>query len=92
MKKHYDITITGRVQRVGFRFYVMQNAYKHSITGTVRNNDYDKVFIEAEGEENHLNDFLVWCHKGSPGSIIKEVVFTEGDLKNYDNFDVIRGQ
>ncbi|MCK9617151.1 MAG: acylphosphatase [Lentimicrobiaceae bacterium] len=91
MKKHYNILLTGRVQRVGFRFYAMQAAYRYHINGTIKNKDIDKVYIEAEGAEEDIVAFVQWCKRGSPGSVVHDVQINEGELTNYESFDVIRG-
>jgi acylphosphatase len=87
--KHYNITITGRVQRIGYRFSTMQSAYRYGVHGFVKNLDDDKVYIEAEGEENNLQDFLQWCKKGPLGAKVENVDFAEGELKNFKSFDII---
>jgi|GEM_PF-179046 len=90
MKKNLSITITGMVQHVGFRFYAMQAAYKYLINGTIHNSEHDKVIIEAEGEEENLDQFVLWCKRGSPGSRVTDIIIKEGQLKNYSGFDVTR--
>jgi hydrogenase maturation protein HypF len=50
------ITISGRVQGVGFRPFVYRLAHKHGITGWVRNVN-GAVEIHAEGEQSHLQHF-----------------------------------
>ncbi|MDP2031269.1 MAG: carbamoyltransferase HypF [Thiobacillus sp.] len=50
------ITISGRVQGVGFRPFVYRLALQHQITGWVRNVD-GAVEIHAEGESAHLQRF-----------------------------------
>ncbi len=50
------ITISGRVQGVGFRPFVYRLAHQHGITGWVRN-DNGAVEIYAEGNPKQLQDF-----------------------------------
>jgi len=89
MKKNLSITITGMVQHVGFRFYATQAAYKYLISGTIHNSEYNKVIIDAEGEEENLDQFVLWCKRGSPGSRVMDIIIEEGQLKNYRGFKVI---
>lgn len=88
MIKHYSLTISGRVQQVGFRFFAMQMAYKNHINGFVRNQK-GGVFIEAEGEEEELKRFMEWCHRGPESARVDNVVIKEGDVRNYSSFDIL---
>ncbi len=87
--KHYNISITGRVQKIGFRFSAMQAAYRFGIHGFVRNMIDETVYIEAEGEEEHINSFIQWCNRGPMGARVENVEVSEGDLKNFSGFDII---
>lgn len=86
--KHLNIIIKGRVQRVGFRFRTMEAAYKYGVSGIVMNQDDNSVYIEAEGEEEALEKFLAWCHRGPLGAKVEQVDPHEGDLKNYSSFEI----
>ncbi|MBL7138499.1 MAG: acylphosphatase [Bacteroidales bacterium] len=86
--KHLNITVRGRVQRIGFRFYTMEAAYKYRVNGFVMNQDDDSVYIEAEGEEEAVEKFLQWCHKGPLVARVEEVEFKEGPIKEYTSFEI----
>jgi len=90
MKKHINITISGKVHGVGFRFSCMEIAYKHNITGFVRNLKNGSVYIEAEGSEKNMQEFRAWCQKGPVWARIANVEEEEGELKNYDSFEINR--
>jgi len=55
--KRAEIGITGIVQGIGFRPYIYNLAQKHFIRGWVFNNEKG-VFIDAEGEDGHLDQFV----------------------------------
>lgn len=61
----YFIIVEGRVQGVGFRYFVQSTALKYSITGTVRNMDNGMVEIEAQGAEEQLNKFISIIRRGN---------------------------
>ncbi|MFH1296796.1 MAG: acylphosphatase [Bacteroidota bacterium] len=86
--KHLNITVRGRVQRIGFRFYTMEAAYKHGVCGLVMNQDDGSVYIEAEGEGKAVENFLQWCHTGPLGARVDAVEVTEGPVKGYTSFDI----
>ena len=64
MTKNLKMKITGDVQGVGFRDAAYWRARKAYISGFVMNEADGSVYIEAEGEEETLKDFLSWCRKG----------------------------
>jgi acylphosphatase len=88
MNKHYDISIRGRVQGVGFRYHALSVAEKSGITGLVKNLSDGSVYIEAEGEESALNEFLKWCREGPPHAHVTSVSLIESGLINYSTFSV----
>lgn len=65
--KIYEITISGRVQGVGFRPFIYNLAKKKDIKGFVTNNAKG-VFINAAAEEHILDDFYDQIVKHKPGS------------------------
>ena len=54
--KRYYIIYKGQVQGVGFRWRLMQIAYKYNLTGYVRNLDNGNVETEVQGVG--VDDFL----------------------------------
>jgi len=58
------LTIHGRVQGVGFRYYVKQKADSLGISGFVKNQPDGSVYSEAEGEAEQLDLFIHFCQKG----------------------------
>ena len=51
----YKGAATGRVQGVGFRYFVQQTARELGITGWVRNMDDGSVSMEMQGDEANLD-------------------------------------
>lgn len=53
------VTLSGRVQGVGFRYTVMRIAKRYDVAGTVRNlRDGERVEIDAEGEADVVDAFV----------------------------------
>ena len=87
MKKHVNITITGYVQKVGFRFAAIDKAIELELVGLVKNYEDDKVQIEVEGEVDQLKLFLRWCHIGPKGALVEKVDYESlEELQNYESF------
>jgi acylphosphatase len=73
MKQAAILTIHGRVQGVGFRYYVKQNADYFGISGFVKNQLNGNVYIEAEGEPEQLELFLNICKQGPSHAWVEKV-------------------
>jgi acylphosphatase len=66
------VWVQGRVQAVGFRAYVQQNALQIGVTGWVRNVGYDTVEALAEGTKEQIDDFLRMVKRGPMGARVDE--------------------
>ena len=66
------IWVKGRVQAVGFRAFVQQNALQIGVTGWVRNVGYDTVEALAEGPQERIDTFLLAVKRGPVGSRVDE--------------------
>jgi acylphosphatase len=84
--KNIQINIYGRVQGVGFRYSALHKAQETGIRGYVKNMYDGSVFIEAEGDDTDVENFLLWCHKGPPWARIEQVKTTPGAIKNHTSF------
>lgn len=93
MKRHANIRVLGRVQGVLFRDSARRNAKKLNLSGFVRNEPNGSVYIEAEGEEENLKEFLEWCRKGPFFARVDKMESeTTIDVKNYPDFVIEYGQ
>jgi len=90
MKKHYKLTVTGKVQGVGYRFSCMEAARRLGIRGNVRNLFDGSVYVEAEGTEDQLDGFVSWCRKGPAWARVNDVKVEEGELQDFDSFRITR--
>ena len=87
MIKHYNLTVTGRVQGVGYRYNCMRKAKDMNITGFVRNRPDGSVYIEAEAEAQVLERFILWCEDGPPAAIVKRVHKSESPVEIFKGFN-----
>jgi acylphosphatase len=65
--------INGRVQGVGFRFFVIEKADLLQVTGWVRNTYDGQVEVTAEGLRPVLERFLVYLRHGPQVAYVTEV-------------------
>ena len=68
-----NITVTGYVQGVGFRYACLHHAQTLGVSGWVRNAGDGSVEIHAEGTDDALDALVAWCHDGPPGARVQEV-------------------
>ena len=71
--QHIKIIVEGRVQGVYFRFYTKKKANQLAIIGTVRNRADGCVEIKAAGEQQNIQKFVQWCHKGPVLAKVKTI-------------------
>ena len=91
MLSHFKITVTGKVQGVFFRASTQRQAAILSLKGFVRNQLDGTVYIEVEGDAQHLTELVEWCQAGGPpGAHVSNVDIEEGELIGYDEFSVRR--
>lgn len=81
--KRYRFKFYGRVQGVGFRYFVYTKAYTLGLSGYVKNLDDGSVEAEVEGEEQIIHKFLDIVLKGNGFSRIDDIETEEISL-NYD--------
>jgi acylphosphatase len=72
--QYVKLIVSGRVQMVRFRVFVVSIAKKLNIIGTVENLPDGTVQIEAWGESQQLKELIVRVHKGSTLSRVDNVV------------------
>jgi acylphosphatase len=89
MKKHLCVKIYGIVQGVFFRQRTRDMAEEMGVNGFVRNEPDGNVYVEAEGEEKNLNDFLDRCRQGFKGAKVDRVEYQlSSKLKYFKNFTI----
>ena len=88
MKKH--IIITGKVQGVGFRYWLHKAAMRRNVTGWVRNKISGEVEALLIGKDDEINSIINLCEIGPISSEVTKV-----QVKNYQkeylkkSFDII---
>ena len=72
MVRHY--LVKGRVQGVGFRWFVQREAAELGLRGWVKNTPDGHVEVLAAGEPDQLEDLQLALAKGSRGSRVDAVI------------------
>lgn len=89
--KTIEITISGRVQKVGFRACVRKIAADLSVTGTVLNLPDGKVQVFATAEPMILEKFISMLY-GCPRAVIRDVKHAEIPRRIFDGFSIIKNE
>jgi acylphosphatase len=66
--------VRGRVQGVGFRYFVQEAAAREGLRGWVRNMPDGRVEAEVEGDQDAANRFEARIRRGPSGARVDEVV------------------
>jgi acylphosphatase len=82
MMKRMHALISGIVQGVGFRYFVLRHAQKLNITGFVRNLPDGRVEVVAEGDEDLLKQFETLLWQGPSFSHVQSVETEWAESKN----------
>jgi acylphosphatase len=75
--KRVHMVIHGRVQGVGFRYFVQQQAARHQVKGWVRNRDDGSVELEAQADPAALTPFFASVKRGPRFSKVTHWQLTE---------------
>ena len=87
LARHYRVR--GRVQGVGFRYFVVETAVRFGVRGYVRNTMDGEVEVHAEGEEPALAGLRVELERGPMLARVIEVVEEDAPLTGrYSSFSV----
>lgn len=80
------LLITGRVQGVGFRFYMQRKARELGLTGWVRNCRDGSVEAVIQGTPGAVEMMISWARRGPPSAVVAEVRATDasGDYSAFE--------
>ena len=85
------LVISGKVQGVGFRYWLQNMAIEKNIFGWVKNKISGDVEALIVGNEQEVEDLIRLCKQGSPSSKVDQVEVNEYK-KSYlkKSFDIIK--
>ena len=80
--------VRGRVQGVGFRYFVERVAHELSLTGYARNLDDGRVEVYAVGPANRLSALAGRLWKGPRFADVRGVEEEAAAVQEYDSFSI----
>ena len=84
--------IRGRVQGVGFRWFVHREASELNLRGWVRNTEEGDVEVVVAGEPEDISDLRVSLRRGSRGSRVDNILEHTLDESEAASLDAFRIQ
>jgi acylphosphatase len=88
VKKARLYRVKGRVQGVGFRFFVEHAAHELGLKGYVRNLSDGRVEVCASGPERLLRQLRQKLQDGPPAARVDSVEEQDAPWQNYRNFTI----
>ena len=89
MNKRVTVTVSGRVQGVGFRYFAVHVAKEYGLIGQVRNTRDGGVEAVAEGEQSALDSFVEALQRGPyPARVENSSVLWTEPLNEFTGFQV----
>lgn len=83
-------TVHGRVQGVGFRFFLYERAALEGLAGWVRNAGDGSVETEVEGEREAVERFERGLHHGPAGARVDTVDVVDVAPRGRRGFEITR--
>ena len=85
-----NMKITGKVQGVGFRYYVLRQAQELGIRGWVSNKPNGDVEALAQGEKTDLEQFIFKVKEGPSFSRVEDVSLNWlNEAEQYFGFEIV---
>jgi acylphosphatase len=84
------VHVAGRVQGVGYRWFVRDHAVRLGVTGWVRNREDGTVELEAEGDSGVLEAFADVLRTGHAAARVTSLETKTIDVAGDRSFDIRR--
>ncbi len=84
--QNIKLHIKGSFPKEPFSFYLSRAASSCNINGYVEAQKDDSLFIEAEGYENNIQEFINWCKEGPFAKKVSRFDQKTGEIRNFRNF------
>lgn len=85
-EKAVKVTISGRVQGVGFRMFTERNAQTKNVMGYVKNLDNGDVEAFFQGSKENVNEMIEVVKNGPLGSSVDNITVEEKEPQDYNSF------
>lgn len=87
---NFELNIKGKVQGVGYRYFVLKIANDLNITGYVRNMPDGSVFVSAFGDETDLNTLIDHLKMGPARARVDQIIINRFESSTFLNHFIIK--
>ena len=87
MKKH--LLIFGKVQGVGFRYWLYEKAIKKNMRGFVKNRISGEVEALLIGKDEDVNELIKQCEKGPSSNVTHVIIQDYKQEYSKKSFDIL---
>ena len=85
-----EVTVSGIVQGIGYRYFVYRRARSLAVFGWVRNNRDGSVTVAAEGEKDKVEGLIEVLREGPPGAAVRDMAVNWREYRGkFKAFDII---
>jgi acylphosphatase len=81
--------VSGKVQRVFYRYNTQQKALELQLLGWAKNLENGDVEVVACGNAKDIQQLLDWLWQGPKAAEVKNVVWEEVPLQKFEGFKVL---
>jgi len=90
--RRLEATVRGRVQGVGYRWFIVREAARLDVNGWAANEPDGSVRVVAEGPDEALAELLDVLREGPPGADVRDVGHVlSSSTGEYDGFRIRPG-
>ena len=90
MLKAFQVRVYGRVQRVGYRRFVLDSAQELGLSGHVKNEKDGSITVFAQGDEAILEKFIEMLRSPPPPAYVKSIDVKEAKPRPAIKYFTIR--
>ena len=90
MLKAFQVRVYGRVQRVGYRRFVLDSAQELGLSGHVKNERDGSITIFTQGNEDALEKFIEMLKSPPPPAYVKSIDVKEAKPRQAMKYFTIR--
>lgn len=84
------VIFVGRVQKIGFRYFVFDIVKQYKVYGYVRNLDDGSVEMIIQGNELEVEKIIDECKHKHPLAIINSTSIENIEFQNFTDFEIKR--
>ena len=83
------LVIAGRVQGVGYRYWLAGEARRVGLDGWARNTSAGNVEAVLSGDRAAVEELVERCREGPPAAIVERVEATEAEPPDWTGFRIL---